>query len=327
MIGTEHQATNGHMHLFSRPWIAQARQQRAQNTFRTHATLLREQWRELDLTLIRIADQYMAGVSDLRDRGLTHTVGSIGFAASQYNAIGEMEPATVDMDPSASGSNQRLSIAPHLVPLPFVFEDYHFNAAELAATQQLGMGLDTAHAEEAMRKVMEGFESILFNGTTVGTYQANTVFGYRTHPQRKTGSAAGAWSTPTNIYPTIMAMFTDMLARRRLGPYALYMNIVQWGELHAEKGVDVNWNVLKWVQESFPTIVLMKPTFAVPDGELVLVELTSRTVDLAVKMEPGNIPWEEMGGLAEHVRVMGSLTPRIKVDGENLVGVVHYTAA
>lgn len=323
MIGTEHQATSGHLHLFSRHWIAQQRQQRAASPLRTHASLLREQWRELDTMLIRIAEQYMAGVSDLRDRGLTHAIGSIGFAASQYNAVGEMEPAMVDMDPSASGSNQRLSIAPHLVPLPFVFEDYHFNAAELAASQQLGMGLDTAHAAEAMRKVMEGFESILFNGTTVGTLTANQVFGYRTHPQRKTGSGT-VWSTPANIYPTVLAMFTDMLARRRAGPYGLYMNIAQWGELHAEKGVDANWNYLRWIQESFPSIVSMKPTFAVPDGELVLAELTSRTVDLAVKMEPGNVPWEEMGGLAEHVRVMGSLTPRIKIDGENLVGVVHY---
>lgn len=326
MIGTEHQATHGHLNLFSRHWIAQQRQQRATNPLRTHATLLREQWRDLDTMLLGVADRYMAGVSDLRDRGLTHTVGSIGFAASQYNTVGEMEPAMVDMDPSASGSNQRLAVSPHLVPLPFVFEDYHFNAAELAASQQLGMSLDTTHAEEAMRKVMEGFETILFNGTTVGTYQANQVYGYRTHPQRKTGSAT-SWGTPTNIYPTVLAMFTDMLAMRRQGPYVMYMNIAQWGEMHAEKGVDANWNYLRWVSESFPSIVAFKPTFAVPEGELLLVEMTSRTVDLAVKMEPGNIPWEEMGGLAEHVRVMGSLTPRIKVDGENLTGVVHYVGA
>ena len=326
MIGTEHQATHGHLHLFSRSWIAQQRQRRATNPLRTHATLLREQWRELDLTLIRIAEQYMAGVSDLRDRGLTHTVGSIGFAASQYNSVGEMEPATVDMDPSASGSNQRLAIAPHLVPLPFVFEDYHFNAAELAASQQLGMGLDTAHAEEAMRKVLEGFETILFNGTSVGTYQANQVYGYRTHPQRVTGSAT-PWGTPANIYPTVLAMWTEMLDRRRTGPYILYMNVKQWGELHAEKGVDANWNYLRWIQESFSDIAAFRRTFAVPAGELLLVEMTSRTVDLAVKMEPGNIPWEEMGGLAEHVRVMGSLTPRIKVDAEGITGVVHYSGA
>jgi hypothetical protein len=118
-----------------------------------------------------------------------------------------------------------------------------------------------------------------------------------------------------------------MLDLRRTGPYGLYINVLQFGEMHAEQGTDRAWNILRRIQESFPSIQSIKPIFAMPVGELVLVDLTMETVDLAVKMEPGNVPWEEMGGLSQHVRVIGSLTPRIKEDGAGNVGVVHFTGA
>ena len=319
-IAVEPVATGGRWDLSPRG-VAQMRHQTAQ--LHTHATLLPEQWKDLDTTLLTLADQYMGGVLDLTSRGLTYTIPSLGIAAAQYNSVGRMDAAVRDMRASAMGQQQRLAINPHLVPLPFCYADYEFDITELEGSQRLGLGLDTAHATEAMRSVTESFEDILFNGTTVGARSGNVVYGYRTHPQRKTGTGT-TWSTPANIYTTVLAMFTDMIARRRLGPYALYLNSIQWGEMHAEKGVDVNWNILRWIQESFPTIVSIKPSYAMPDGEAVLAELTSRTVDLAVKMAPTNIPWEAMGGLSQHVRVIGSMTPRIKVDEESLVGVVHY---
>lgn len=324
-ITTQATATSGNLQVLSRRWVAQERQRVSQ--IHTHATLLLEQWRELDTLLLLLAEQYMGGVMDLRGRNLTHSVGNIGFSASQYNSVGDMDAATVDMRPSAAGNNQRLRLDPHLVPLPFVFEDYEFDARELTASQNLGLGLDTTHATMAMRKVMEGFESLLFAGTVVGTRDGNRVWGYTNQPQRVTGSATGTWDDYTQIYPTVLAMFQAMLTLRRMGPYGLYMNINQYGELHAQQGDDRAWNVLRRIQESFPLITSIKPVFCLNDGELVMVDLNLNTVDLAIVMEPGNVPWEGMGGLVQHVRVLGSLTPRVKVDGEGIVGVVHFSGA
>ena len=58
----------------------------------THATLLREQWVEIDNLWLRVAEQYMGAVMDLTSRGLTQTIPSLGIAASQYQAINRMEP-------------------------------------------------------------------------------------------------------------------------------------------------------------------------------------------------------------------------------------------
>ena len=56
----------------------------------THATLLREQWVEIDNLWLRIADQYMGAVMDLTSRGRRRRF-PLGIAASQYQAINRME--------------------------------------------------------------------------------------------------------------------------------------------------------------------------------------------------------------------------------------------
>jgi uncharacterized linocin/CFP29 family protein len=302
--------------------VQAARQRQAQ--LYTHATLLKEQWVEIDNLWLRVADQYMGAVMDLTSRGLTQTIPSLGITASQYQAIARMDPATTDMRASAAGNNQRLSVTPHLVPLPFAFEDYEFDITELEAVQRLGGALETAYTEEAQRSVAETFESWLVNGAPEFSVDGNTIYGYRTHPGRVTKSGA-SWATADGIYTTILGMYTDMLTLRRPGPYGLYLNVAQYGQLHAKEGVDNAFNSLVRIQQSFPQIVSIKPSFAMPAGQAALVELQRRTVDLAIKMDPANVPWEIMGGLAQHVRVIGSIVPRIKTDGANQTGIVHYS--
>ena len=290
----------------------------------THATLLKEQWVEIDNLWLRIADQYMGAVIDLTSRGLTQTIPSLGIAASQYQAINRMEAASTDMRASAAGNNQRLAVTPRLVPLPFAFEDYEFDITELEAVQRLGGALDTSYTEEAQRSVAETFENWLINGASEFSEGANTIYGYRTHPNRVAKSGA-SFATPDGIYTTILGMYNDMLALRRPGPYGLYLNVTQYGQMHAKEGVDTAFNSLVRIQQSFPSIVSIKPTFAMPAGQATMVELQRRTVDLAIKMDPANVPWEIMGGLAQHVRVIGSIVPRIKADGADQTGVVHYS--
>ena len=290
----------------------------------THATLLKEQWVEIDNLWLRVADQYMGAVMDLISRGLTQTIPSLGIAASQYQAINRMDNATTDMRASAAGNNQRLTVTPRLVPLPFAFEDYEFDITELEAVQRLGGTLETAYTEEAQRSVAETFENWLVNGAAEFSVDGNTIYGYRTHPNRVAKSGA-SWATADGIYTTILGMYTDMLTLHRPGPYGLYLNVAQYGQLHAKEGVDTAFNSLVRIQQSFPQIVSIKPTFAMPAGQAALVELQRRTVDLAIKMDPANVPWEIMGGLAQHVRVIGSIVPRIKADGANQTGVVHYS--
>jgi uncharacterized linocin/CFP29 family protein len=235
-----------------------------------------------------------------------------------------MEPAGSDMRASAAGNDQRLTVGEQQIPLPFAFEDYDFDITEFEALQNNGAQLDLAYAEEAQRSVAEKFESWLINGAPDLSSTGSAIYGYRTHPSRvaKTGSS---WATIDGIYNTILGMHSDMLNLNRPGPYGLYMNVAEYGKMFAKEGVDVFSNGLARINQSFPQIVSIKPTFAMPAGQAVLVELQRRTVDLAVKMDPTSVPWEVMGGLRLHVRFIGSIVPRVKADGANKTGVVHYS--
>ena len=153
----------------------------------------------------------MGAVMDLTSRGLTQTIPSLGIAASQYQAMNRMDTASADMRASAAGNNQRLSVTPRLVPLPFAFEDYEFDITELEAVQRLGGTLDTAYTEEAQRSVAETFENWLVNGAAEFSDGGNTIYGYRTHPNRIAKSGA-SFATPDGIYTTILGMYNDMLA-------------------------------------------------------------------------------------------------------------------
>ena len=290
----------------------------------THATLCREQWLEIDNLWIRVAGEWMGAVTDLMGRGLTQSVASLGTVALQYQAIGRMEPAGSDMRASAAGNQQRLTVLERQVPLPFAFEDYEFDITEFEAVQRDGGQLNLAYAEEAERSVAEKFESWLINGAPDFSDTGGSIYGYRTHPNRVAKSGA-SWATADGIYTTILGMYNDMLALNRPGPYGLYLNVTQYGQMHAKEGVDTAFNSLARIQQSFPQIVSIKPTFAMPAGQAALVELQRRTVDLAIKMDPASVPWEIMGGLRLHVRFLGSIVPRVKADAENKTGVVHYS--
>lgn len=314
--------------IFSPQGVAYLRTLRQQSHLHTHMTLTREQWLQIDSLLVTVADTYLGAVMDLTSRGLTVPTGSIGVSASQYHGVGRMGTANRSLYASAAGTQERLQVEPHTVLLPFAYADYQFDITELEASQRNGQRLDLTHAEEAQRTVAEDHENLLINGSTDFQIGGVPIYGYRTHPGRAQDTAPGAWSTASNIFPTIVEMHTVMLTRKRLGPFAFYCNPVQWGEMHAEAGVDVAWNILRKLRESFPSIVSWRPISAVPEGELLLVELQRRTVDLVVRMDMANVPWEGMGGLVQHVRVLGSSTPRVKAtEDDSLTGVVHYTAA
>jgi uncharacterized linocin/CFP29 family protein len=328
-VGLETQVLRGAPRsLLSAGGIAHLRANHARRTeeasLYTNATLLREHWLAIDNSWLRVADQYMGAVMDLTSRGLTQTVPHVGIAASQYTAVGRMDRASRDMRASAASNNQRMSLTPHLVPLPFAYEDYEFDLTELEAIQSLGGGLDLAYAEEAQRAVAEEFETWLVVGAPEFTLDGNTIYGYTTHPNRLLATGAD-WGTPTNIYPDVLEMVQLMLSINRPGPYGLYLNVLQYGELLATQGTDTIFNMLRRIMESFPQIQSIKPVFAMPAGQGVLAELQRRTVDLAIKMDPANVPWDLMGGLAVHVRILGSIVPRLKADANSQIGVVHIS--
>lgn len=300
------------------------------NVVQKYATLSDDAWRQLDRNILTIAPRVMSVVQDLVANGLTIATQDVGISVGGYEAMGDIDPARMSMSMSASGRNQQASVNPHLMPLPFVYDDMQFDLRTLMAMAR--GGVDLAHIALAQQKVLEGFEQLAVNGSTQFAYQSVPIYGMLNHPRRLTLTATGTWATAANIYPTIHQAFSLLVGQQSIGPFALYLSLLDWAKMFAEQGVDVFSTVMKRVRDTFadtqaPLITAIKPSFAIPTGQAALVELTARTVQLWVVMAPTNIPWERMGGLEAHVRTMGSMTAFWKQTGETtpVCRVVHIS--
>ena len=81
-------------------------------------------------------------------------------------------------------------------------------------------------AEKAGRVVAEKIEDMLWNGYT-GLGSNNTIYGYRTTPNRNTGSVTATWVTATGaqILADVLAMIQKAQDDHMYGPYVLYVPI------------------------------------------------------------------------------------------------------
>ena len=180
------------------------------------------------------------GVNALRAAGLVRQE-SIAVSIAQYNKRSTTTDAQTGHEPAHRWGTGAIGL-PDLpgVPIPFIFQEFQLDIRTLTASRQLGAGLDLETGAEAAYQVALAEEKLLFRGTPAIAVAdqlgaLTTIYGYTTHPDRNTGSASD-WGDPTNGYKNTMSTIEAMKAALRAdfypGPYWLYVNSAQWGDMH-----------------------------------------------------------------------------------------------
>jgi len=293
------------------------------NKLRTNNLLRKEEWVELDTAVVDIARQRLVAIADLQARGLTQPLGGLGTLISQYEAQSDMTPANIDMAGVAPGEEDDVTFDLRSVPVPIVHKDFRINIRRLEASRRLGDSLDVTQAQVATRRVTDALEGMLFRGSNV-TVEGAKIFGYTTHPNRKTGTAKGGWSNIANVYPTAIDMLRDANSVRAYGPFVLYVAGDVWPDLfnvyEDGSGETARDRILR-----IPEIQEVKPADELPSGQAVLVQMTKDTVDLAIAQDIATVEWDSMGGMISHFKVLCAMVPRIKGDMSGRLGIIHYT--
>ncbi|TMV49369.1 hypothetical protein FE783_12700 [Paenibacillus mesophilus] len=295
------------------------------NALRTNGLLRKEEWVELDREVVSIARARLIGIADLQALGLTQPLGGLGTLISQYEAESDMTPANIDMSGVARGEEDDQEFDLRSVPIPIVHKDFRINIRRLEASRRLGDSIDTTQAGTASRRVSDGLEGMLFRGAGV-TVQGNTIYGYTSHPDRNTGTAVGVWSTIANIYPTVLDMVKKAHADHMYGPYMLYVAGDVWPDLLAVHDDGSGQTALDRVKR-IPNLRDVKAADELPDGNLVLVQMTKSVVDLAIAQDIATVEWQTEGGMVTNFKVMAAMAPRLKSDYDGRCGIVHYTGA
>jgi uncharacterized linocin/CFP29 family protein len=293
---------------------------------RANTLLRKDEWIEIDRALVQVRNNTLNGVMDLMQRGLVQPLGNLGVIISEWERIYDIEDASVDMSPSTVTQEDTLSFDYEGVPIPIIHKNFRYEYRRLEAARRNGSNLDTTQQQFAARKVFEKIEDILFNGHTlkVGT---NSIYGYRTATNRITGSLTDDWdgtATEAEIIGDIRAMLADADDANLMGPFILYVPKAWMQSFRADYNATYPSKTLLQRVLDFEELEAVKPTSALT-SDVVLVEMQKNTVDLAVASDVVNLQWDEQAGMITRFKVMGAMAPRIKTDGNDVTGVIHYS--
>lgn len=295
-----------------------------------NALLRKDEWLELDRVVLDTAKVELNGIQDLISLGLVKRLGGLGSKVSAYERISEMTAATVSMSVDVPGEKDRLEYTMVNVPIPVIFKDFSFDLRDLSAARQTGDPLETDHIAAATRVVTEGMETMLFSGSSeqLGGY---IIYGYTNHPNRVQSTAValggGDWGTAGNAYKTIQGALASLRAMGFRGPFMVYASSTQYGQTLNYFSANDSRSEKVVILQNMPEVRDIKPSFELSDGVVVVAQMTSNVVDLAVGFSLAPVSWVEMGGMISQYRVMTALAPRVKADANSRCGVVHITAA
>ena len=287
-------------------------------------TLRHDEWAEWDLALVDVARERLNGIADLRAQGLVTNLRGLGTTMSFYERTGDMLAAEVSLDGITKSNADRLTFDQVGVPVPLFHKDFSIGIRLLEASRTRGESLSTTQVRVATRLVADGLESALFNGIPGFNVDGSQVYGYTTHPSRNTVTLAGSgWTTAAgrDVTGDVGKMLDAAYGDNYFGPFYLYVAKNVWAAIQQDYSAE-KAGTFKNRIEAFPDIMMVRAGDWLPAGNVVLVQMTSDVVDLAIGQDIVAI--EHMyNGMETVFKVFAAMAPRVKSDRNGSSGVVH----
>lgn len=277
-------------------------------------------WRLLDSTLLMVARKQRNIITDLTSRGLIADAGDLGTFLSQWQKLGDQQPAKVTMEFETGVEHDRQDFNLDGVPIPIIHKDFGFGMRQILASRGGRVPLDTTHVEGAMDIVAEGEEDLVFNGAAIqfGSFKINGIL---SHPSVLTDNQSD-FGVIANIVPAFGSALQKLRAANHFGPVVFYVSLTQFNQADTSFFTDGSGETALQRAKRLTGIEDIKPSQFVPDGKMVGIEMSRQTIDLAVAEELQTISWEIRGGQATNWTVFSAKAPRIKVDANGQTGII-----
>lgn len=291
--------------------------------------LRREDWKEIDSTVVKVARKRLRAVSDLRTMGLTRLIrNGMGRTTLETATQSDTNPASVSMDGLSRSNFDRPSFALANLPLPIIHKDFQFSLREILASRNGGSPLDMTMLEESTRKVAEMAEQMLIGNSAFDQYQhdGGTIYGYTDHPNRNTQTftspALTAW-TPQTFLNELLTARDTLQDDNFFGPYMIY-TAPSW-----DIYLDDDWSsskgdiTLRRRIEMIEDVRGVRRLDYLDNYDLIMVQMETRTIRLVVGSEIVTVQWEIEGGMAVNFKVMAILVPQLRADQDGQMGLLH----
>jgi hypothetical protein len=315
--------------------------------FRTLAPLMDKAQVSIDRAVVEVGLQRLTLVADLISAGLTYPLSDpLSVAQLEWSQQSKIGAAQRTMSPAARGENKAPLIAPNRLPIYLTTDQFEIDIRTLKTSQRVGTPLDVAIVKQCVRAVNEAIEDAAINGATTLDGQNLQDSGYTapgllnaTGVNTQTLTAAAWTTTPvgTTVFNEVMAMISKLQAKKKFGPYRLYVG-TQIGNT-----MDTDYNT------SSPTPVTIRQRLLQIDSlqavkvadlitsgngaapsignKVILMQMTSDVCDVVMGQPPTVIPWTSLDGFTIHNIVMAIMVPRVRSDFDGNSGICVGTTA
>ena len=301
----------------------------------TNGTLKKDDYLAIQKDVTTIRRKALVGIMDLYNAGLTFQADIKDQIISRQNRSG-FGSAKLEMNPTKTTNNQvdyTLDIQP--LPIGHMGWGIPFRQKQLAYKYADGF-------EESVRKTSEAFEGLLFNGApTINVKYGDStvpVYGYMTHPSASSHTitdwasvdGGGAYDNLDGIVPDVIAMRAKAFTEGSVSgnsQMVLYVNNAYWGVLDNDYKAYATRTILERILQ-ISNISAVKPTDELATGQVCLVEMDKRTIELGVAQDIITVP-QNMNDImqGENFLTYGCMTPMIHADREGKTGIVKGVQA
>ena len=294
------------------------------------ATLRRDEWKHLDDAVLRVAEQRLVGIDDLRTHGLVYNLGN-AFATTvlENHTMSDALEAELSMDAKTRSKNDRVTFGTTYTPIPIIHVDYQINARTLASSRKLGNALDTSQAERAARKVSQKLEDMLFTDTSY-KFGGGAIYSYLNYPDKNDVTLTSEWDasakTAIQILEDVMKMKQEMLSNYQYGPWMLYIPSNYETVLDEDYDSNTPGTTLRERILKIQGIDGVKTVDRLPDDKVVMVQMSTDTVRLVNGMTMQNVQWSSEGNMVNNYKVMTIQVPQLRSDDNGRTGIVVLSA-
>ena len=292
-------------------------------------TLRHDEWKFFDDAVVAEGTKRLVGVADLIARGQTIPVaGALGKTVFGYEKVTDMDPAITSLDGLGRTGNDRQEFQLNQLPLPITHKDFFINLRTLTASRNGGESLDTLQVRTAGRVVAERLEDMLFNGGQV--FGGLTVYGYRTHPDRNTGTFVtnGAWSaaakTGENILEDVQKMMTALHADRHFGPYWIYVPADVASKLEGDFKANSDRTIRERI-EAVEGVLGIRVADQLATAQVLMVEASFETAAWVSGEQLQTVQWDAYGGFQLNFKAWAIGVPLVRSDIAGRSGIYHMT--
>lgn len=278
--------------------------------------------------VIEVRRRDLHGISDLREAGLSFTVG-IGEQLIGFESVNEFQSAKQEMNPSSFDNNDT-TFTETFVPNPITHSSFSVPWRQEGFNYKRSLGL-----AESLRQVSERLEETLTNGNSNVVVNFNgsnhEIFGYTNDPDRGTGTISD-WTLEANRDKIVnecieqISSLWDSQGGVKNDSVMVYVandiwNILQKDYITGQRSESIAQRLMKIAQ-----VKDVKPLEKLASTVVVLVEMDRRTIELGVASDIIVTPHTKTNVMMPQVMTTyAAMVHKIKSDNNSNTGIRHLT--